>query len=171
MFGVRYTTARHTAEQAIDAVFCARGVSAPPSCRTAQAPVVGGDVQDKRRFAANLLESPSSVVSPSTLQRLATMYGTRQSDVTRLAAEPGLNSPLSRDCHVTAAEVAYAVREEFAVTLSDAVIRRTEAGAAGRPDDEALANAALVMARELGWDDERVSAEIADVRKFYELAI
>ncbi len=66
-----------------------------------------------------------------------------------------------------AAAVERAVRDEMAVTLSDAVRRRTELGAAGFPGDEALARVADVMARELGWDAARRAAEIAETRDLY----
>ena len=36
VFGVRYTTARQTAEEAVDAVFRVLGHATPPPCRTAE---------------------------------------------------------------------------------------------------------------------------------------
>ena len=77
--------------------------------------------------------------------------------------------PLGAHCEVTALEIAYAAREEMAVTLADALIRRTEAGSAGHPGQDAILKAADVMAEELSWDGGRRTAEIAAVEAFYQL--
>jgi glycerol-3-phosphate dehydrogenase len=53
------------------------------------------------------------------------------------------------------------------VHLSDAVIRRTEAGSAGHPGPDVVSNAARIMAEELGWNADRTREEIADVESFY----
>jgi glycerol-3-phosphate dehydrogenase len=56
------------------------------------------------------------------------------------------------------------VRDEMALTLADVVWRRTDLGSAGLPDDAELRDVALLMARELGWDDERIRKEIEGVK-------
>ncbi len=50
MFGVRYTTARHTAQEAVDAVFRALGHATPPPCRTAETPLQGGSINHMDNF-------------------------------------------------------------------------------------------------------------------------
>jgi glycerol-3-phosphate dehydrogenase len=60
--------------------------------------------------------------------------------------------------------IAHAAREEMVATLADVVMRRTPLGSIGVPDDETLRHAAAIVARELGWDEERQRAEIAAVR-------
>ena len=57
----------------------------------------------------------------------------------------------------------------MALKLGDALIRRTEAGAAGHPGADALERAAAIMARAHGWDDWRTRNEIAEVEAFYRL--
>ena len=57
----------------------------------------------------------------------------------------------------------------MALKLGDAVIRRTEAGAAGHPGSDALERAAAIMGRALGWDDWRLRNEVAEVEAFYRL--
>ena len=57
------------------------------------------------------------------------------------------------------------------MTLADALIRRTEAGSAGHPGDDAVERAAEVMAGELGWDDRRRKTEIDDAQAFYKLPV
>jgi glycerol-3-phosphate dehydrogenase len=65
--------------------------------------------------------------------------------------------------------VAHAIREEMAQTLADVVIRRTGAGAAGYPGDDAVLACAHKTQQMLGWSADRTAAEIAAVKKFYEI--
>ena len=60
-----------------------------------------------------------------------------------------------------------AVHEEMAVTLEDAVVRRTSLGAVGYPGDESARRAAVVVGSELGWDADRQRQEIDALRQFY----
>tara|TARA_B100000029_G_scaffold243346_1_gene240588 strand:- start:220 stop:399 length:180 start_codon:yes stop_codon:yes gene_type:complete len=59
----------------------------------------------------------------------------------------------------------------MAVHLSDVILRRTEAGSAGQPDDTALLAAAELMARELDWSTERIESEIADTKSVYQIPL
>ena len=80
-----------------------------------------------------------------------------------------LAAPLGAACRVTRAEIAYAVREEMAVHLTDALLRRTEAGTAGHPGDDTVRAAATVMAAELGWTPARITEEIAGMNNIYRI--
>ena len=62
-----------------------------------------------------------------------------------------------------------AVRDEMAMTLRDAVIRRTPLGALGCPSEALLLHAAEVVGRELGWAEPRKGVEIQAVRSFYDI--
>ena len=55
----------------------------------------------------------------------------------------------------------------MAVTLADAMVRRTGAGAAAWPGDAAVHAAAGVMSERLGWDRARVTREIDSLRSLY----
>jgi glycerol-3-phosphate dehydrogenase len=171
MFGVRYTTARATAEAAIDAVFRARGVDKAPPCRTASTPVAGGNIESKDSFlkAATTPDVPG--LTSDSLRRIALTYGNKYGAVLQISRDrSALAGPLGRACNVSGAELAYAVREESAKTLTDALIRRTEAGSAGHPGADAVARAADIVAEELGWDGARKQREIAAVERFYKLS-
>ena len=168
--GVRYTTARHTAQDAVDAAFRALGHATPPRCRTEHTPLFGGGMQSVSGLLRGLTARGSSDVLPAVLSRLVTTYGTEYGRVLQIAREtPALGAPLGRTCAVTAAEVVYAARHEMALTLADALIRRTEAGSAGHPGADAVEAAAALMAAEHGWDEPRRRAEIASVDSFYKL--
>jgi glycerol-3-phosphate dehydrogenase len=159
MFGVRYTTARHTAEQAVDAVFRVMGHTTPPPCRTAETPLHGGSIMRMDSFLKAVMLRDIEGIPGDTLKRIAETYGTGYDLVLQMARDvPALGRPLGRDCDVIGAEILYAARTEMAVKLGDALIRRTEAGAAGHPRADALE-----------WDEWRMRNEIAEVEAFYRL--
>ena len=170
LFGVRYTTARHTAEQAVDAVFKVLGHSSPPPCRTAETPLHGGSINHVGNFLKAVMLRDVEGVASYTLKRIAATYGTGYDLVLQMARDlPALGRPLGRDCDVIGAEILYAARREMAVKLGDALIRRTETGAAGHPGTDAVQRAAEIMAREHNWEDWRIRNEIAEVEAFYRL--
>ena len=160
VLGVRYTTARGTAQHATDTVFAILGRTAP-RCVTTERPLVGGDIPDFERFLARATTDDSGGVEADTCRRLALSYGTGYHDVLQpMVDDTALARPLSDDCPVTRGEVVHAVRHEMAVTLSDAVLRRTETGSAGHPGRIALDTAARVMGAELGWTDDQREREV-----------
>lgn len=112
--GVKYTTARLVAEQAVDLVVRRLSCEASP-CRTAVTPLPG----------ARLLAGP---VGDRALR---------------------------------------AVRDEMALTLADAVLRRLDLGTAGPPPPDELDAVARIMAAELGWDSDRERRERAALGGFY----
>jgi len=167
--GVRYTTARATAARVVDRAFDLLGRPAPP-CRTDVTPVTGGDLDHFSIFEQRAIDAASGAVGDATVRRLVRCYGTghgRLLDLIRTA--PALAAPLSPDCPVTGAEIVFAARQEMAVHLSDALIRRTDAGSAGHPGARAIASAAALMATERGWSPQRTRAEIDLVERFYRL--
>lgn len=166
--GVRYTTARDTAERVVDAVSRTRGTPARPS-GTAAAPLSGGDIPDVARFLAEASRA-TSLLPAASLDRLARSYGTAYPRVVALVqADPALALPLGASCTVTRAEVLYGVREEMGMRLGDVVLRRSEAGSAGSPGRDALEVAAGIVGAELGWDPVRAAREIEDVEAVYRL--
>ena len=169
VLGVRYTTARDTSALAIDTVFQVLGKPPPPS-RTAETPLVGGDIPDVDAFVSDAERADVPGVGQPSLRRIALSYGTAQARVLRsLRDQPGESHALGETCTVTRGEVRHAVREEMAMRLSDVVLRRTEAGSAGHPGRDALQTAADVIAAELDWSGDRIEKEIADVEAAYEI--
>ena len=167
VLGVRYTTARQTAQQAIDLAFSMLGRN-PPPCRTADTPLAGGAIARFDEFLQTETVRPPSGISTDTIRRLVLSYGSNYRTLLQtLLDDQGTATALSRTCGVTCAEIQHAVRYEMAVKLSDAVLRRTEAGSAGHPGTDALRRAASVMAAELGWTDSRTQTEIDETERFY----
>jgi glycerol-3-phosphate dehydrogenase len=169
VFSVRYTTARQTAEEAVDAVFSNLGQPTPPLCRTAITPLVGGEMPDLRRFLDETGRRNIEGIPSDSLRRIATTYGSQLDHVLTLAADtPALREPLGQACDVRGAEVLYAARHESAITLSDALLRRTAAGAAGHPGRDAVERAATIMGDALGWDAPRRRSEVDAVERIYD---
>jgi glycerol-3-phosphate dehydrogenase len=170
MFGVRYTTARQTAQEAVDTVFRALGHETPPTCRTAETPLPGGSINRMDTFLRAVAQRDVDGIPAATLKRIATTYGTGYDRVLQVARDtPALGTPLGRDCDVIGAEILYAARAEMALKLADALLRRTEAGAAGHPGADAVERAAAIMAGAHGWDEWRTRNEIGEVEAFFKL--
>jgi glycerol-3-phosphate dehydrogenase len=164
--GVRYTTARHTAQHAVETAAAVLGRTLTPS-RSAVTPLVGGTIDDLATFLASA-RTASPALPAASLERLARSYGAEYPRVlSLLEADPALSAPLGVTCPVTGAEIVFAVREEMGVRLSDVLLRRTEAGSAGHPGEDAVRNAATLMSRERGWDAAQRDAEIEAVEQTY----
>jgi glycerol-3-phosphate dehydrogenase len=94
-------------------------------------------------------------------RHLTENYGFRADSILNLIKQDkALALSVSDDPPVLAAEVIYGTREEMAQKLSDIVFRRTELGQTGRPTLKSLQAASRLMARELGWNEDRRQEEI-----------
>jgi glycerol-3-phosphate dehydrogenase len=58
----------------------------------------------------------------------------------------------------------------MALTLADALLRRTEAGTRGHPGHDAVRAAAALMSAELGWTAARCEREMQTLGRAYEAA-
>jgi glycerol-3-phosphate dehydrogenase len=106
-------------------------------------------------------------VEPVTMARLLRRYGDRVSELLALIGErPELAEPLEDGDGHLAAEIVYACTHEGALRLADVLERRTRL-AITRADrgKGAAAAAAALMAKPLGWSEERTDREIDDWRR------
>lgn len=157
----RYTVARGVAELAVG-LACRSLGRTPPPCRTRTTPLHGGEIPS---FSALVREiARSAAVEPAVAERLAHDHGTGYAAVLRIAAEQPDWGSLVGSTPFLSAEVVHAARSEMACRLGDIVFRRTGLATAGHPGEDALERAASLAARELGWDPDRRSGELADVR-------
>jgi glycerol-3-phosphate dehydrogenase len=109
-------------------------------------------------------------LGPESIRALVATHGTSWRPVlARCDKDPALAARLSPEVVYPAAAVQHAVEDEMAMTLADVVIRRLPIGAAGHPGDQAVAACGAIMAAALGWDAERLAAEIEAVRGFYRI--
>ena len=166
--GVRYTTARQTAEVATD-LACTILERSAVACRTSTTPLVGGEIADYATFVREATAASAAPGAPAIdVERLVRLYGTEHTRILDIAREcPSLARPLGAHCPTLGAEILFAVREELALHVTDALLRRTGAGAAGHPGDDALTAAATIMGDALSWTPERRRDEIEAVERTY----
>src|SRR6202008_2902713 len=127
-----------------------------------------GDIEDMAGTVAEGRRRSGAGFAPQTISHLVAPYGFPSGEVLALCAgQPGLAPRLADDSPVIGAELVWAARHEMAVTLADAVIRRTPLGALGYPGDAAIERATAVVGDELAWSDERRRREMDEVRGFY----
>lgn len=158
--GGKLTTYRQLAEDAVDDAFRRLGRPAPP-CPTADRALPGA-VSDEAALATVLR---SRGVSALTAARLVALYGSRASAVLDLAAiDSSLLTVLHDRTGALEAELVFAVREEFAVTLTDVLARRLLL--AFEPDHgfTSLDRAVERLAMTLGWDDAERGTQVAEYR-------
>lgn len=105
------------------------------------------------------------LVNPTLPYHLAKLYGaTGEKILDLLRNDDKLREPLSNGLQDVAAQIAYAVREEKAVHLTDLLFRRLELGYGPHRWGTASETASRIMARELDWSEEVRLAELERYR-------
>ena len=105
--------------------------------------------------------------STDMVDRLRKYYGDEVSAVLRYCSTPEGRQPVGSDESILAGQVTYSVRDEMAQCLADVVFRRTDLGTFSYPGRRALVQCAELMAGELAWTNNKVSAEIDTVEEAY----
>lgn len=165
--GTKYTTARAVAERVTDRALV-KLKHEPVECRTAAVALPGGGLRDVGLAIADARRDHDAGLPADTIPHLIAAYGSRYRDVLESAqGRQDLRMRLAPGSPVIGAELVWAARKEMAVTLADAVIRRTPLGALGFPGEDALQRAAAIVGAELKWTPERQREEIDAVRAFY----
>jgi glycerol-3-phosphate dehydrogenase len=168
--GAKFTTARAVAQRVTGTLLRKLQHEAVP-CRTATTPLPGGSVRDVGLAIADARREFDEGLPADTIPHLIAAYGSRFRDVMDIATpRPEWRTRIAPDSPVIGAQLVLAARKEMAVTLADAVIRRTPLGALGYPGDAPVARAAAIVGAELGWSEERRREEIAGVKAFYRVA-
>jgi glycerol-3-phosphate dehydrogenase len=163
--GGKWTTSRNLAESVVDALVAKLGLSAR-SCSTATTPMPGARFGRFRDFVAREETDHQRIGS---IGHLAQLYGsTLPSMLAEANNRPDLLEPLGKTGDV-GAQILFAVREEMALTLEDAILRRTGIGQLGRPNSQTVDTVSRIMAAELGWDDDRRNSEIASLARPFSL--
>ncbi len=166
MIGVRFTTSRGVAEKAVDLVYRKLG-KVPPKSRTATLPISGGDIGNFDAFLRSAVAQRPAGVRAETMHALVLNHGSECGSVLGYIQRDPLWAEGLQGSTTIKAEVAYAVDEEKAQKLADVVFRRTDLGAGGYPGKPALRTCADIMASKLGWHQERVEDELAEVEALF----
>jgi glycerol-3-phosphate dehydrogenase len=164
LVGVKFTTARIAAAQAIEAI-CEELGRAGTRCRTADVVLPSADTHTDQSFAG--YDDLNNAIDAEASARLIDWYGTEAADVAAYCAARGLTTPLADGRGVLAGEIGYAVEHGAAVRLADVVLRRTRLGGTGHPGAAALNAAADLLAVRCGWSPAERASEIAHVEARY----
>lgn len=165
--GVKYTTARGVAEQAVDLIAAELGATSR-ACRTAATRLPHWDFSTVASEAQRARDEAGDVLGADSMEALVATHGTawrRVADACRL--DPAQAAPIAPGSAIPGAAVRLAVEDEMACTLADVLIRRLPVGAGGYPGDEAVSRCGAIMAALLGWDARRLAVEEGAVRDFY----
>jgi glycerol-3-phosphate dehydrogenase len=129
-------------------------------------PLPGGqgwpDDDDAEAVAAKVAEASGGTLDEEAALHLTHTYGMRAMDLAaRCKEEPVLAGPIVEGRPERMVQVDWAVEQEFAATLNDVMVRRTQLYY--RDFDQGLGVAksvADVMGRRLGWDDEERASQV-----------
>ena len=164
IIGGKLTTYRNLAEQAVD--FAVRKLrSDTRDCETRSTPLPGATGIKEAR---DILRE-SKCLSDLGVERLLGIYGGRASQITRLATdESHLEYTLDEEESVLAAEVVFALRQEFAVNLTDIVHRRLMIGLSADQGLSISEEIAAIAARESNWNSVELERQLTELRTYNE---
>lgn len=156
--GGKLTTFRQMAEDVVDVLAEVDGLRTP--CRTTRLPLgARGLAEDGVARTRNLFETLA--VDPAHAGSLYHRHGDDAPTVLRACLDGDGAEPLLAGLPYLRGEVAWAVRQEFARTLGDVLQRRMRVALRdARAGGAAVAEAAAIMQRELGWDDTERERQI-----------
>lgn len=162
--GGKWTTSRHLAEQVVD-LSVYKLNQALPACATETTALYGGDTGRFRPFVEQAVKTHHDI-SDDIVRNLTRYYGSRFGEVLatareRQGEEDELLAPLAEGSADIGAQIVHAVRHEMALTLTDALLRRSGIGTLGHPGKAIAQKAATLMARDLGWDEAETEKQIA----------
>ena len=164
IIGGKLTTYRNLAEQTVDRIAKLQHLKLP-ECRTRDTllPGASGLARAEQRLRALQL------LSERGIERLLSIYGGRASGISALCeGDAALARAMDANDTVLAAEVVFAIREEFAKSLTDIVFRRLMIGLdadQGRPLYTTIADLA---AGEFGWSDDEKSRQLDELVDYSE---
>ncbi len=160
--GGKLTTHREIAEAIVDRCLVRFGLPVSKS-PTLTAPLPGARRPEMPVFGPSG-EVSSIEMNAGTHSMLAERYGARAAMVEAIAQErAGLGERLAPGVPAIRAEVIYATRNEMALTTADFLIRRTAMTWRNPPAAQAAApEVARLLAIELGWDERRRVADLAE---------
>ncbi|MCW2804559.1 MAG: Glycerol-3-phosphate dehydrogenase [Propionibacteriaceae bacterium] len=165
VIGGKLTTFRALAEHVVDDVLRQGRFRTKRPCPTKLHRLPGAQTADLDRFTAEFRRT--SMLPEATGERLLALYGTRAGEIQTLAVQdPNLALPVGDVPGLIAAEIAYSVHVEDAVTLTDVVARRIMTGIGGDLGLSSLGPVAEAVAAQAGWSAERMDREVADYHRY-----
>ena len=162
IIGGKLTTYRNLAEQAVDQAVRGLRISTD-ACETRTLPLPGATGIDEAR--RRLSEIPG--LSQPGVGRLLGIYGGRATQIAELAGDNAhLAETLDSQQSLLAAEVVFALRNEFAVSLTDIVHRRLMTGLAADQGAGVCESIAATAAVEAGWSKAERLQQLEQLRQY-----
>jgi glycerol-3-phosphate dehydrogenase len=159
LIGIRFTTARADAGQALDLLLTQMD-KPPRRPDTETIPLLGGDIPDFAALRARAQLARPAGVSSRSLDALLRNHGTEYQRVLALTRDDASERECVGGDETLMCEVTHAVRHEMALTLEDVVLRRTNLGSGSHPGREALERVSLRMQNLLGWSERHRQEEL-----------
>lgn len=167
LIGVRATMGRGMAEKAINLASVKLNKKIKKS-QSKYLPLAGGEFSSFDSLISDIKKGLGSAQNNSAVS-LGHNYGTCFKEVIEYGKDnPELLKTITGS-NVLKAEIMYIAKNEMAMKLKDAVLRRTDLGTAGYPGKEAITECADIMAETLNWDDSKKQKEINEVESYYHL--
>jgi glycerol-3-phosphate dehydrogenase len=166
--GVKYTTARNIAVKTIKYVSEKTGCAVNKT-RSRISHLFGGDINSLDKFIQTKKANNAYQLDEGIIEHLILNYGTEYDRITELISinnELGKLIPGSHEA--IKAELLYCIKYEFAYNLSDLLLRRTDIGSLGKPDEETINFSAALMAEEMDWTPSEKNKQINSFLKYYD---
>ena len=158
VIGGKLTTFRQLSEDAVDLALRSLGAKKIKTI-TLTSPLPGARVANYEAFSKAFIAN--GALPPLVAKRLLALYGVRAANIAALVIDDAsLAEIVDEKSGALAAEVLFAVNEEFARTLTDVMARRLLL--AFEPDHgiQSAERIAEIMASINGWDEDRIQNEI-----------
>jgi glycerol-3-phosphate dehydrogenase len=161
LVGGKWTTFRALGEHLADETLALLGSKRTSS--TAQLPIGGGNGFPRDSFSRRTwVLAHSGVVSDKRVEVLLERYGTYAERMIEDLVKLG-DTPLSSHPGYSVGEIIALTQNEWVVTLSDVVHRRTSLAFTGQLTEELLAEIAGIMAPHLGWGEDDIHQQISEI--------
>jgi len=167
VLGAKYTTGRIAAEKATDVILKKLGWQ-EKKCQTAYTKLLGGEITNLSDFIATKKKQYDGIFDADTIEYLISVHGNEiDTVIDYLSQKQPFSQKLAGDRETLAGEIHYAVEKEMSCTLFDMVFARTGLGTIGHPGTDTLLKVAEIMAEKIGWSNEKMAAEIANIEAQY----
>ena len=162
IIGGKLTTYRNLAEQTVDKIAKLQHLKLP-KCRTGDTLLPGAQGLEQAERQLGDMQA----LSDAGVARLLSIYGGRAVEICDLVqGDNKLSRALDPEGTVLAAEIVFAVRNEFAKTLSDIVFRRCMLGLDNDQGRPLYASIADIAAAELGWNASEKNRQLVELVEF-----
>lgn len=164
ILGGKLSTFRSLAEETVDLIVKKLG-KLRVACKTATTPLPGAVMWP------SACKPVGFSIDQRSHARLEALYGSRADGVLSLVRQDQtLAHTIDPETGAIGAEIVFAVREEWASTFEDILVRRTMIGRNSTLGENALDRVAEIAADQLGWSPQRIEQNRDSYQRYIELS-